>query len=286
MKDLTLSEIEQLMVGKTMLHERNIVEKTSNEKVLEVANLSKRNNFADISFSLDKGEVLGIIGLLGSGRTELATALFGISTADSGSIEVDGEQVTIRSVADAVASGIAYVPEDRLTQGLVMDKSIKHNIGIVTLEDYVNRLGLLEEQKIDELSEQWIEGMDIKTDTKEKLARMLSGGNQQKIVLSKWLAMNPKILILDGPTVGIDIGAKAGIFATINEMAKDRGMGVILISDEIREITSHCHRVLIMRNGRIVKELVGEQIDDQAIQQVLDEQKRFIAQSAKEGESQ
>jgi simple sugar transport system ATP-binding protein len=140
-------------------------------------------------------------------------------------------------------------------------------------------LGLVDTDKIDSLSDEWIAGMRIKTDTKDKVARMLSGGNQQKIVLSKWLALGPKVLILDGPTVGIDIGAKAGIFTTINEMAKDKGMGVILISDEIREITSHCHRVIIMRNGRFGKELKGDEITDAAIQQELDEQKRVIAQN-------
>jgi simple sugar transport system ATP-binding protein len=279
MADLTIDEIENLMVGKSMIHERNVVEKLRNEKVLEVKNLTKRNNFADISFTLDRGEILGVIGLLGSGRTELASALFGISPADSGDIIVDGEKAHIRDVSDAVNHGIAYVPEDRLTQGLVMNKSIKLNIGIVTLDNATNKMGLVDIDKIDSLSDEWIAGMRIKTDTKDKVARMLSGGNQQKIVLSKWLALGPKVLILDGPTVGIDIGAKAGIFTTINEMAKDKGMGVILISDEIREITSHCHRVIIMRNGRFGKELKGDEITDAAIQQELDEQKRVIAQN-------
>jgi simple sugar transport system ATP-binding protein len=279
MADLTIDEIENLMVGKSMIHERNVVEKLRNEKVLEVKNLTKRNNFADISFTLDRGEILGVIGLLGSGRTELASALFGISPADSGEIIVDGNKAHIREVSDAVNHGIAYVPEDRLTQGLVMNKSIKLNIGIVTLDNATNKLGLVDTDKIDSLSDEWIAGMRIKTDTKDKVARMLSGGNQQKIVLSKWLALGPKVLILDGPTVGIDIGAKAGIFTTINEMAKDKGMGVILISDEIREITSHCHRVIIMRNGRFGKELKGDEITDAAIQQELDEQKRVIAQN-------
>jgi simple sugar transport system ATP-binding protein len=278
MSELTISEIERLMVGKTMLHEKNVVEKSSSDQVLRVSKLTKKNNFSDISFTLDKGEVLGIIGLLGSGRTELATAMFGISPADSGTIEIEGSVVPIRNVDDAVGHGIAYVPEDRLTQGLVMNKSIKHNIGIVTLDQHTNKFGLVDTNKVDELADEWIKRMAIKTDTKEKVVRMLSGGNQQKIVLSKWLAMNPKILILDGPTVGIDIGAKAGIFATINQMAKEKGMGVILISDEIREITSHCHRVIIMRNGRFVKQLAGDEITDQAVQQVLDEQKRVLAQ--------
>lgn len=278
MSELTVAKIEHLMVGKSMIHERNVVESDYDEVVLEVKNLTKRNNFADVSFTLKKGETLGVIGLLGSGRTELASAIFGVSIADSGSIIVDGKEVQIRTVEDAVKSGIAYVPEDRLTQGLVMDKSIKKNIGIATLHEHTNKIGLVDTDAIDALADRWIEEMAIKTDSKETLARMLSGGNQQKIVLSKWLAMEPKILILDGPTVGIDIGAKAGIFETINQMAKDKGMGVILISDEIREITSHSNRVIIMRNGRFVKELSGSDIEDTKIQRVLDEQKRVIAQ--------
>jgi simple sugar transport system ATP-binding protein len=279
MADITLDEIENLMVGKSMIHERNVVERVSHEEVLAVKDLTKQNNFADISFTLERGEVLGIIGLLGSGRTELASALFGIAPADSGTIVIDGKEARIRSVEDAVEYGIAYVPEDRLTQGLVMSKSIKLNVAIATLDQYTNSLGLVDTSKIDTLADEWIAGMSIKTDTKEKVARMLSGGNQQKIVLSKWLAMGPKVLILDGPTVGIDIGAKAGIFTTINQMAKEKGMGVILISDETREITSHCHRVIIMRNGRFGRELVGDEIDDAVIQRELDEQKRVIAQN-------
>jgi simple sugar transport system ATP-binding protein len=281
MSELNITEIERLMVGKSLIHERDVVEKTSTERILEVSGLTKKNNFADITFTLDKGEVLGIIGLLGSGRTELASALFGIAPADSGTIAIEGKKISINKVQDAVSHGIAYVPEDRLTQGLIMGKSIKLNIGIATLDKSTNRLGLVDEMAIDDLADRWIADMNIKTDTKEKIARMLSGGNQQKIVLSKWLAMGPKVLILDGPTVGIDIGAKAGIFVTINKMAKDFGMGVILISDEIREITSHCHRVLIMRNGRIVKELSGDGIKEEAIQLELEEQKRAIAQESR-----
>lgn len=281
MSELTINKIENFMVGKSMIHTRNIHANVSPEQVMEITNLTKKNNFADISFSLQRGEVLGVIGLLGSGRTELASALFGTAPADSGQIKISGEPVTIKSVQDAVKHGIAYVPEDRLTQGLVMNKSIKLNIAIATLDQSTTSIGLVDTEKIDAMAEKWIEDMAIKTDDKEKIARTLSGGNQQKIVLAKWLAMDPKVLILDGPTVGIDVGAKAGIFITINEMAKNSGMGVILISDEIREITSHCHRVLIMKNGRIARELVGEEITDMAIQRDLDEQKRVMAQDLK-----
>ncbi|NCB00953.1 MAG: sugar ABC transporter ATP-binding protein [Spirochaetia bacterium] len=278
MAELTIEKIENYMVGKSMIHAKDVVETEFEEVVMEVKELTKRNNFADISFKLHKGEILGIIGLLGSGRTELASALFGVAPADSGSIIMDGEATRINSVEDAVQYGIAYVPEDRLTQGLVMNKSINLNIGIATLDNSTSKVGLVDTKKLSDLSDYWIKEMAIKTDSKDKLAKMLSGGNQQKIVLSKWLAMGPKVLILDGPTVGIDIGAKAGIFVTINKMAKEKGMGVILISDEIREITSHCHRVIIMRNGRFSKELVGNEIEDAAIQRELDEQKRIIAQ--------
>ena len=207
----------------------------------------------------------------------MASALFGIAPADSGEIIVNGKPVLIRNVQDAVGHGIAYVPEDRLVQGLVMSYSIKDNIVLATLDQYKNSFGLMDEPKMAQTAGNWIQMLKIKTDTMHKTARTLSGGNQQKTVLAKWLAMGPKVLILDGPTVGVDIGAKAGLFQTINKMAREEDMAVILISDEIREITANCHRVLVLRNGRINRTLdTSEEIDDSYIQQLLDDQKKIL----------
>jgi simple sugar transport system ATP-binding protein len=267
------SDIETMMVGQSMEYAQMETVGENAPVVLEVSGLSKKNNFRDISFTLQHGEVLGVIGLLGAGRTELALSLFGMYPADSGSIAVDGVQQNIRSVGDAVKAGIAYVPEDRLTEGLVMNYPIQDNIVLVTLNKFINKRHFLDDGRITKSAAEWTRILSIKTENPANLVTTLSGGNQQKIVLAKWLAENPKILILDGPTVGIDIGAKAGIFKTLKEMIKERGMGVILISDEIKEIVAYSHRVMIIRNGRVAKIARGNEISETAIQNILNEQK-------------
>lgn len=279
MQELSVPEIERLMIGQSMVYRKNTDIEVDQKApvVLKVSNLSKKNNFKDISFELRTGEILGVTGLLGSGRTELALALFGVAPYDSGEILLFDEPMTIKSVQHAVDHGIAYVPEDRLGQGLVMDYSIRANIALPTLDRCRKPSGLVDEQKISAIADRWIGMMRIMTDTMHKTVRTLSGGNQQKVVLAKWLEMNPKVLILDGPTVGVDIGAKAGIFQMINEMVLKNGMSVILISDEIREISAYCHRVLVMRNGRIDRILEDpEEIDDSYIQSLLDEQREIL----------
>jgi simple sugar transport system ATP-binding protein len=275
---MSIPEIEKLMVGEMSVYSKFHAQESggSPEVMLEVKGLCKKNNFADVSFSLMKGEVLGITGLLGSGRTELASALFGILPADSGTIYLENKQVRILSVQDAVTNGIAYVPEDRLTQGLVMNYPQRDNIVLATLANFTKN-GLLDEPTITEVSQGWVSSLKIKTDDHFKKVSTLSGGNQQKVVLAKWLEMNPKVLILDGPTVGVDVGAKAGIFKIIHEMVEKLGMSVILISDEIKEITANCQRVLVMQNGRICSCLEkAEEIDDSNIQAILDMQKKSV----------
>lgn len=277
--NLTIEEIETLMVGKNFKYvkksDSNCFDK--NQVVLELKNLSKKNNFKDVSFKLHKGEVLGISGLLGAGRTELATAIFGISPADTGIIEVDGQVIKIRNVADAVKADIAYVPEDRLLEGLVLNYPQRDNMVAPSLNSCVDNHHLIDEEKMTEIAQRWTDEIGVKTDSIYKTARTLSGGNQQKIVIAKWLEMKPKVLILDGPTVGVDIGAKAGIFETINDMVEKSGMSVILISDEIRELTANSNRILIMRNGKIAQELSDpKDIDDIYIQNILNKQKRIL----------
>lgn len=276
--DVNIAEIERLMVGASSVYTKHIDSSqiADNSYMLRVKNLSKINNFLDISFELKKGEIIGFTGLLGSGRTEIATALFGIAPADSGELEVDGKTVQIRNVQDAVAQGIAYVPENRLVQGLVMDYSQRDNIILSTIDKF-KKNGLLDESKMTEAANHWIDEVKVKTDDVFKEVRTLSGGNQQKIVLAKWLEMNPKVLILDGPTVGVDVGAKASIFNTIHEMVQKYGMSVILISDEIRELTANCNRILVMQNGRLRRILdTPQEIDDEYIKGILDEQKRAL----------
>ncbi|MDR1374877.1 MAG: sugar ABC transporter ATP-binding protein [Treponema sp.] len=275
-QETTLAGIEQLMVGQSMEYAQMEAVAPDAPVVLEVSSLSKKNNFKDISFTLRRGEILGVIGLLGSGRTELALSLFGMYPADSGSIAVDGRSRRIKSVQAAVKAGIAYVPEDRLTEGLVMNYPIRDNIVLVTLDKFRSRMTFLNNGKINKNAAGWVDALSIKTENPANLVSTLSGGNQQKIVLAKWLEENPKVLILDGPTVGIDIGAKAGIFKTLKNMIREKGMGVLLISDEIKEIVSYSHRVMIIRSGRVVRILQKNEISEGYIQGILSEQKQAL----------
>ena len=278
-KNLSIEDIETLMVGKNFNYDKKADSNSFKDKqvVLELKNLSKKNNFKNISFKLHKGEILGISGLLGAGRTELASAIFGIAPSDSGSILIDNKQIKIRKVSDAVKAGIGYVPEDRLIQGLVLNYPQRDNMVAPSLKKYVDKKHLIDEEQITQVAQKWTDEIGVKTDSIFKTARTLSGGNQQKIVIAKWLEMNPKVLILDGPTVGVDIGAKAGIFKTITDMVDKYGMSVILISDEIRELTDNSNRILIMRNGKIAQELTDpKDIDDNYIQSILNKQKRIL----------
>lgn len=229
--------------------------------VLEVKNLSLTNGFADCSFSLREGEILGITGLLGSGRTELAEAIFGYHPAESGEIFIDGKKVEIRSVKDGIANGIGYVPPERNVQGLFMEQSIADNISITSWKKHSSALGFVNEKSIDESVDHWVQELSIKiNDTRDDM-RTLSGGNAQKCVLAKWLSLDLKVLILNGPTVGVDIGAKYDIYKLAKKLAEN-GLAVIIISDDIREILSNCNRVLVMKQGRLVAERMTSELDE------------------------
>ena len=274
--DTNLTEIETLIVGQATEYPPTRDMDKNAKPVLEVRALSKKNNFKDINFTLCHGEILGIIGLLGSGRTELALSLFGMYPADSGSILIDGVEQHISSVQKAIKAGIAYVPEDRLSEGLVMSYSITDNTVLATMDTFRNRLSFLDRARIKETAERWIKTLSTKTDSSENPVSSLSGGNQQKVVLAKWLESNPKILILDGPTVGIDVGSKTGIFKVIKDMAEEKGVGVLLISDEIKEVAYNSHRVMIIRNGRVEKILQRSEISEQNIHAILSQQKQEL----------
>lgn len=235
--------------------------KSDAKTVLEVKKLSLTNGFADCSFSLKEGEILGITGLLGSGRTELAEAIFGYHAAESGEIFVDGKKVEIRSVKDGIANGIGYVPPERNVQGLFMEQSIADNISITSWKNHSTALGFVKEKSIDESVNHWVQELSIKiNDTKDDM-RTLSGGNAQKCVLAKWLSLDLKVLILNGPTVGVDIGAKYDIYKLAKKLAEN-GLAVIIISDDIREILSNCNRVLVMKQGRLVAERMTSELDE------------------------
>jgi simple sugar transport system ATP-binding protein len=242
-----------LMTGKEFAYELKEVQVNRLPVALSVSHLSREGEYEDISFDVHAGEILGITGLLGSGRTELALSLFGMTQPDSGAIAVSGETVRFAGVRDAVNHGIAYVPEDRLKQGLVLEQSIGANIILTVLEMIAGRLGLISPSTRRETIENWIRQLAIKVSDPDNPVKTLSGGNQQRVVIAKWMARKPRILILDSPTVGVDISAKDGIYEIVKRLAGD-GMAVIMISDEIPEVLYHSHRILVMHGGRITGE--------------------------------
>lgn len=227
----------------------------TSENILEVKNLNLKNGYTDISFELKKGEILGITGLLGSGRTELAQSLFGYRKADSGVICIEGKEVKINSVKDGIRNGIGYVPEDRLTEGLFLTQSIKDNISLNKWDEYSKILNIVDQKKVNEEVEKWIKEFSIATQNKENPVQTLSGGNQQKCVLARWLSIDLKVLILNGPTVGVDIGAKYDIHGILRKLVQKTGVSIIIISDDIPEVLSNSNRILIMRDGKIAGEV-------------------------------
>lgn len=224
------------------------------EPVLEVSGLCLKDAFDDVSFTLRRGEVLGITGLLGSGRTELALTLFGVFPQDAGEMKVSGKPVRLRGIRDAIANGIGYVPEDRLTEGLMLERSIADNIVISEL-DSLSRLGVLDRSRRAAEVKRWVEELKIATRRPSNPVNTLSGGNQQRVVIAKWLATQPDVLILNGPTVGVDIGSKRDIHRILKDLAEQRGMGIVVITDDIPELLQVSNRVLLLKEGRITDEV-------------------------------
>jgi simple sugar transport system ATP-binding protein len=204
------------------------------------------------------GEIVGISGLLGSGRTELAVALFGMRPRYRGTIRLDGRVVRLDSVRRAIDRRIAYVPEDRLTEGLFLPETIDRNI-VATSLGALSRFGLLRRRAAAAAAARTIAEMTIATPTGNRPVMQLSGGNQQRVVIGRWLLQDPRLLILNGPTVGVDVGSKAGIHATIRALARERGLGVLMISDDLPELAGNCNRILLMHRGRLVEELGGHE---------------------------
>ncbi|MBQ8304853.1 MAG: sugar ABC transporter ATP-binding protein [Blautia sp.] len=266
--ELTPDQFTYYMTGRELTNDRFEPKNISREPVLKVDQLTLPGNYENVTFSLRKGEILGITGLLGSGRTELALSLFGLNNPKSGTITLNGSQVKITSPMKAQKLKIGYVPEDRLTEGLCLQQPIADNITLASLKRLSNALGILKHQDILDDAQIWKEKFSIATDDVRKFASTLSGGNQQKIVLSKWLSNDLDVLILNGPTVGVDVGAKQDIHALVHELANE-GLAVIIISDDLSEVVTNCNRVIVMKEGRIVGEMDGDQVTEDNILEII-----------------
>jgi simple sugar transport system ATP-binding protein len=239
-----------LMTGKAFSYDLKKTDLSKLPVVLKVDGLTRQGEYEDVNFELRAGEILGITGLLGSGRTELALSLFGMTRPDRGEIRVDGRLLALRSNQDAIDAGIAYVSEDRLTMGLVLDQPISSNTVVTILKQLAAKLNLVPQDARQSTVNKWIKDLSIKVTDTENPVRTLSGGNQQRVVLAKWLARKPRVLILDSPTVGVDISAKDGIYEIIKRLASE-GVAILMISDEIPEVLYHSHRILVMREGHL-----------------------------------
>ncbi len=234
---------------------------TSQPAILEVEGLNVRHALQDISLQVHAGEIVGVTGLLGSGRTELALALFGLLPMDSGRLTMDGKRVGIKSIQDAIAHGIGYVPEDRITEGLFLEQSIGRNMVVRTIDRLRGAMGLTDPRQVTGQVNEWINSLRIKTADPQLPVKTLSGGNQQRVVLAKWLASKPRLLILNGPTVGVDIGSKDELHDMMKRLAGD-GMGLLVISDDLPELLQTCSRIVLMRHGRIVEEIRPQDTDE------------------------
>lgn len=255
--EVTSSELIQMMVGRQVDDLFPKEEAPAGEPRLQVSNLTARGKFADVSFELRAGEILGLAGLVGAGRTDVARALFGIQRCDAGSIKIDGQEASVDSPQTAMRLDIAFVPEDRQHHGLVLPMSIAANITLPILHRFASA-GWLRERNAKKVAATAAERLEVRSTGIEQKARELSGGNQQKVVLAKWLETDPRILILDEPTRGIDVGTKAAVHQLMSDLANE-GVAILMISSELPEILGMSDRILVMREGRMTGELSREE---------------------------
>ena len=247
--EATPEEVIHLMVGRGLTDMFHKEKAEIGEPLMRVQGLTRRGVVEDVSFTLRRGEILGFAGLVGAGRTDTARLIFGVDRKDAGEIWIEGKQVHIKSPVDAVAAGIGLVPEDRGLQGLVLKLPVQENIVLPSLDKHA-RGGWVDQQGLFHTAANYVDKLNIRTPHLQQKAMFLSGGNQQKVVLAKWLALNPKVLIMDEPTRGIDVGAKAEVHALMSQLART-GVGIIMISSEMPEILGMSDRILVMHEGRV-----------------------------------
>ncbi|WP_088035163.1 sugar ABC transporter ATP-binding protein [Evansella clarkii] len=248
-KDTSNGELISMMVGRSLTNYYIRDFQASNEVVLQVENLSKKGVLNDVSFELRKGEILGFSGLIGAGRSELMKCIFGLDFFDRGRIIVNGKETKITNPNDAIRNRIAYVTENRKEEGLFLIRSVEYNITIKVLQQFMNFFRVNTKKEVS-IANNYISNLSIKTPSKDQIVKNLSGGNQQKVLISRWLATNPRVLILDEPTRGVDVGAKAEIYSIMNELVKE-GVSIIMISSELPEVINMSDRIAVMWKGKI-----------------------------------
>ena len=269
-----VAQVISLMVGRTISGEQRQTAGTNAEPVLTVEGLSTKSLLKDVSFDLRQGEILGFAGLMGAGRTEVARAIVGADRKESGVISVHGTEVSISNPAEAARLGIGYLSEDRKKYGVLLERNIRDNVVLASMSNYIGALGFVNDSRIEKTARQFVSTLKIKTPSTSQLVKNLSGGNQQKVVVAKWLIRDCDVLIFDEPTRGIDVGAKDEIYALLNELAAE-GKAIIMISSELSEVLRMSHRIAVMCEGRLTAVLDNA---DATQENIMDYATRFSAE--------
>jgi len=274
--DIKRIELVRMMLGHELSEETRhhaAVERSAAPAAYRFRNFGRTGTIQPFDLDVRRGEVVGVAGLLGSGRTETAEVIFGVRPHDSGNAEKDGRKLQLASPRTAIAEGFGFCPEDRKTDGIVGDLSVRENI-ILALQARRGWSRPLSGQEQEEIADRFIKALDIRTSDREKPIRLLSGGNQQKVILARWLATNPEFLILDEPTRGIDVGAHAEIIRLIEDLC-DKGMSLLVISSELEELVAYSHRIIVVRDRAHVAELTGEEINTDSIVRAIAAEKQM-----------
>nr|WP_210333678.1 sugar ABC transporter ATP-binding protein [Rhizobium sp. ARZ01] len=264
----TKAQIAELMTGRLIAAERYRTGKPDDVELFSTQSFGTSSGFEDVNLTLKKGEILGITGLADSGRNELAMAIAGVEPASRGGMRLEGAAVKVRNPSDAIEHGIGYVPEDRLAEGLFLDKSIFENEIALVVKKLANGFGVVDREKGRALAAKLSEEMRLNTRDLDLPVGALSGGNQQRVLIGRWLSILPKLLVLHGPTVGVDIGSKDTIYRVIQRLA-EAGMGLIIVSDDLPELLQNADRILVMNGGRVVAEFDAEKADEDQLYKAM-----------------
>ncbi|WP_313804821.1 sugar ABC transporter ATP-binding protein [Cytobacillus sp.] len=263
--ETNFDEIVKMMVGRQLGDRFPDRDTTIGSERLKVENFSSKGSFENVDFSIHQGEILGVAGLMGAGRTEIMEAIFGYRKVQEGKLFIDGKEIKIKSPYDAIKAGIGFITEDRKSEGLVLDLSVRENFSLTNLKK-ISKKNIISAKQEASFVDEMIKKLHVKTSSSEQLVKSLSGGNQQKIVIGKWLGINPKILILDEPTRGVDVGAKKEIYQIMNELTK-LGVSIIMVSSELPEILGMSDRILVIHEGKVSAILNKSEADQEIIMQ-------------------